>query len=426
MNRKEKREKKSEINILNNLVTIIKQYFPELIKQFNGLTDVRNQSYVKYEMKVIFIVRLMGLMCEIKSMQGLTREMNTKETIENIAKICGLELEEIPHCDTINNVFEEVKIDELEKIRKYMINKMIRNKMIEKYKIRGKYYHIVVDGTGLATSRKKYNKNCLVKNKTDKNGNEYQEYSTYVLEAKLIVGDMVFSIGSEFVENEEENVSKQDCEINAFKRLAKKIKKEYPKLKIIIGADALYASKSVIDICEENEWKYIIRLKEGKIPTLYNEFKTIVAKENESNKANYEYVTNLEYQEEKVNIIKYVDTKEKTEFVYMTNLPISNKNIESTIRVGRKRWRIENEGFNVQKNGTFDIGHLYSRNQVAIKAHYLMIQIAHILRQLLENGVKEIKELNLKLKEISQTLKNTLISTITNLTVHSKIQLRFD
>ena len=237
---------------------------------------------------------------------------------------------------------------------------------------------------------------------------------------------MVFSIGSEFVENEEENVSKQDCEINAFKRLAKKIKKEYPKLKIIIGADALYASKSVIDICEENEWKYIIRLKEGKIPTLYNEFKTIVAKENESNKANYEYVTNLEYQEEKVNIIKYVDTKEKTEFVYMTNLPISNKNIESTIRVGRKRWRIENEGFNVQKNGTFDIGHLYSRNQVAIKAHYLMIQIAHILRQLLENGVKEIKELNLKLKEISQTLKNTLISTITNLTVHSKIQLRFD
>lgn len=257
MNRKERREKKSEINILNNLVTIIRQYFPELICQFNGLTDVRNQSYIKYEMKVIFIVRLMGLMCEIKSMQGLTREMNTKETIENIAKICDLELEEIPHCDTINDVFENIKIEELEKIRKYMINKMIRNKMLDRYKIRGKYYHIVVDGTGLATSRKKYNKNCIVKNKTDKKGNEYQEYSTYVLEAKLVVGEMVFSIGSEFVENEEENVTKQDCEINAFKRLAKKIKEEYPRLKIIIGADALYASKTIMDICKENGWKYI-------------------------------------------------------------------------------------------------------------------------------------------------------------------------
>ena len=64
-----------------------------------------------------------------------------------------------------------------------------------------KYYHIIIDGTGLAASRKKYNNNCLVKNKTDKNGNKYKEYSTYVLEAKLVVGDMVFSIRSEFVEN---------------------------------------------------------------------------------------------------------------------------------------------------------------------------------------------------------------------------------
>ena len=47
MNRKEKREKKSELNILNDLVTIVKQYFPELIDKFNSLTDLRNQSYVK-------------------------------------------------------------------------------------------------------------------------------------------------------------------------------------------------------------------------------------------------------------------------------------------------------------------------------------------------------------------------------------------
>ena len=426
MNRKERRERKSELNILKDLVTIINQYFPKLIKQFNGLTDTRNQSYVKYQMKVIFMVRLMGLMCEIKSMQGLTRELNTKETIKNIAQICGLKLEEIPHCDTINDVFENIKIEELEEIRKYMINKMIRNKMLDRYKIRDKYYHIIVDGTGLATSRKKYNKNCLVKNKADKNGKEYKEYSTYVLEAKLVVGEMVFSIGSEFVENEDEKVTKQDCEINAFKRLAKKIKEEYPRLKIIIGADALYASKPIIDICKANGWKYIIRFKEGKIPTLYNEFKTVVERENESNKDNYEYVTKLDYQEEKVNIIKYTDKKENSEFVYMTDLPISDKNIEATIGVGRKRWKIENEGFNIQKNRTFDIGHLYSKNQIAIKAHYLMIQIAHILRQLLERGIKEIKELALKLKEISQTLKQELISTITNLEVHKKVQLRFD
>ena len=96
------------------------------------------------------------------------------------------------------------------------------------------------------------------------------------------------------------------------------------------------------------------------------------------------------------------------------------------MHLGRKRWKIENEGFNIQKNGTFDIGHLYSKDTIAIKVHYLMIQIAHIIRQLLENGIKEIKELKLKLKEISQQIKTMLISTIPNLTVHKKVQLRFD
>lgn len=94
--------------------------------------------------------------------------------------------------------------------------------------------------------------------------------------------------------------------------------------------------------------------------------------------------------------------------------------------LGRKRWKIENEGFNIQKNGTFDIGHLYSKNATAIKVHYLMIQIAHIIRQLVENGIKEIKELKFKLKEISLQIKKELISNIiTNLKVHKKVQLRF-
>lgn len=426
MNRKEKRMKKKELNILQEIINVIHQYFPELINKFEGLTDLRNQSYVKYRMKVIFIVRLMGLMCEMKSMQGMTRELNTEEAIQNLAQMCELELEEIPHCDTINDVFKKVKIEEIEEIRKYMIIKLIRGKIIQKYKIRDRYYHIIVDGTGLATSKKKYNENCLVKNKTDKNGREYQEYSTYVLEAKLVVGKMVLSIGSEFVENGNNEETKQDCEIKAFKRLAQKIKEEYPRLKIIISGDALYACKPVLDICKENGWKYIIRFKEGAIPSLYEEFEKVVKIANESKEEDYEYVTKLDYQEEKVNIIKYTEEKKKIEFVYITDLPIRDKNIKETINIGRKRWKIENEGFNIQKNGTFDIGHLYSKNQLAIKVHYLMIQIAHILRQLIEGGIKEIKEMKLKLKEISQEIKKQLISRNTNLTVHSKIQLRFD
>lgn len=428
MNRKERREKVKEINLLDEVVGIIRQYFPQLLDMFQELTDVRNQSYVTYEMKVIFMVRLMALMCEIKSMNGISSEFNTDETIKNIAQICGTELEEIPHHDTINNVFETIEISELEQIIKYIITRLIRSKMLDKFKIRDKYYLVVVDGTGLATSKVKYNDNCLTKKKTNKDGEEYIEYSTYVLEAKLVMGNMVFSIGTEFIENTNEKETKQDCETKAFKRLTEKIKKEYPKLKILISGDALYASKPVIDICKDNGWKYIIRLKEGAIPTLYQEFETVVKRENETGKENYECATNLDYRESKINVVRYTETKKNvtTEFVYMTDLPITERNIVNTVCVGRMRWKIENEGFNVQKNGTFDIGHLYSRNQVAIKVHYLLIQIAHAIRQLLENGNIKVKDLKCKIKEISLHLKNTLISISSNLTAHKKMQLRFD
>lgn len=53
----------------------------------------------------------MGLMCKMKSMQGIRRKLNTGEGIQNIAEVCGIELEEIPHCDTVNNIFEKVKVD---------------------------------------------------------------------------------------------------------------------------------------------------------------------------------------------------------------------------------------------------------------------------------------------------------------------------
>ena len=153
--------------------------------------------------------------------------------------------------------------------------------------------------------------------------------------------------------------------------------------------------------------KYIIRFKEGAIPSLNQEFETVVAEANESTKENYEYVTGLDYEEEKINVIKYTDTKKGTEFVYITDLPITNKNIEKTINVGRNRWKIENEGFNIQKNETFDIGHLYSKNQTAIKVHYLMIQIAHILRQMLEKGIKDSKRIKTEIKRDKPSTQKT-------------------
>ena len=117
MNRREKRKIKKEIDIFSDIVNIIKQYFPELIGKFERLTDTRHQSYVEYQMAVITVTRLLGLLCGITSMRNTTEKFNTEEAIENIRKLLGIEIEEIPHYDTINNVFERLEIEELRKIQ---------------------------------------------------------------------------------------------------------------------------------------------------------------------------------------------------------------------------------------------------------------------------------------------------------------------
>jgi hypothetical protein len=98
-------------------------------------------------------------------------------------------------------------------------------------------------------------------NKTSKNG--ITSYSHSVLEAKIVSPNgFCFSLATEWIENSEGEYDKQDCEINAFKRLAKKIKSFYPQLPILLVADELYATAPVIEITLSNHWDYMIVLQD--------------------------------------------------------------------------------------------------------------------------------------------------------------------
>jgi hypothetical protein len=59
----------------------------------------------------------------------------------------------------------------------------------------------------------------------------------------------------------------------------------------------------------------------------------------------------------------------------------------TTSRTGRLRWKIENEGFNSLKNGGYALQHKYSRvSYQATKNYYQLIQIAHLINQLMINS----------------------------------------
>lgn len=100
-------------------------------------------------------------------------------------------------------------------------------------------------------------------------------YEHQVLETKIVFDSFVISLDSEFIDNSDFSfidIKKQDCEMNAFKRMAVRTKKNFPKLKFIITADALYASGPFINLCLDNGWNYIFRLKFDKLQTVNRYF----------------------------------------------------------------------------------------------------------------------------------------------------------
>ena len=165
---------------------------------------------------------------------------------------------------------------------------------------------------------------------------------------------------------------KQDCETNAFKRMIKRIKKNYPKYKFIITGDALYAITPIINLCQRNHQYYIFNLKPDRLKEINDTFEDNIHYQNETIHNNYYLSTNIEFKNNILNALKYIESSKNkaTTFRYISNLNIDDYNIKEVVSLGRKRWKIENEGFYNKKHRTFNILHLNSINDTAMKNHF--------------------------------------------------------
>lgn len=439
--RKMRRELKNAVNPLEELLIITKQYFPKLLKWIDDLTDTRHQSYTTYDFKICLLTQILAFCSGYQSMNKIGRDFNSDIVISNINNILKTNYVELPHKDTLINIISEIKHDELENIQTNIIKTLIRSKMLDKYRFNG-MFHVVIDGTGLYSTKVNLGEKAITKVYNKGEENEYTLYSYYALEAKLVCGNMTFSLATEFVENEtykddEGNTyrkfDKQDCELKAAYRLMNKIKKRFPKLPIIVGGDALYLGRPFLDLCDKHKFEYIIRYKETDAPSIKRNFDEIKIVSNE-----YEYQNDIIFGDLKnkdfytLNVISYdeenIDEETRkvtiTNFSYVTSLTINDKNKESIMLLGRRRWKIENKGFKEQKSDILNITHIYTKDCNSTKNLYLIIQFAHTLLNLLNYGDILIVGLMTTKNEVSDLIKKTLTSVFNPLNLNRKIQLR--
>ena len=412
----ERARRKLEKNPVVECNKIQNKYYPELFKKFSEVNDPRNQSYIGYSVKTMLGTLYYKCIGGISSMQEMTRQFNDEKVVENLYSFMGESRKEyLPHGVTENEFLERLDPQELEKIQKDIACSMIRRKTFNDARVLKKW-QVIIDATELDEGYQKKNDYYLSRCYNRGESDEFMKYHRSVLEAKLYLGNnFVCSIATEAIENSEEYINqseekvKQDCESKAFIRLAKKIKKSFPRLPIIITADGLYVSQKVIQTCTENGWDYIIRYKEGCASTIAHEYQALPEKEKTGSEI--EYQNQIMFQNTDVNLIYYTEKKiqaegkEKiAEFAWITNITITKSNAKKIVKAGRNRWKIENQGFNRQKHWQGNIEHACSWNEQAQKNHYLMEQIADFIKQLYEYYYLNKKEIKKLQKNISPEL----------------------
>lgn len=370
----------------------MKRFAPFLKEFFGRLPEHRKKNKLYYPISHLLWGGILMFLLLLESRKQYRLEKKTEKFLKNLLHLSKTEEETSADPDTIGNFLEKLPSEHLEKLPPLLINHLIRIKALDDYRFRG-YFLMAVDGTGIRTYTERHCEHCLTKKGKDGKTVFYH----YVLEAKLVTQNgFAFSVATEFVRNPHEFPTKQDCEYNAFKRLAPKLHAFFPKLSICLLLDALYTNAPIFKICEQYHWKYIITFKEGNLKTFYKE----AWKEKQENPANrktvetteviqhFAWVNHIEYHEFLTNAIFCNEKNERyktvNDFAWITNFhELNQSNVDKIANEGgRLRWNIE-ESFNVQKNGGYELEHSYSQDNNASSNWYFLMQIAHALNQLM-------------------------------------------
>jgi hypothetical protein len=391
------------------LVQTVRHFFPEFTTWLNRLPDTRVQDACVYSRRFLAWWGISLYLFQLGSRRQLDYELRDggPGVLANLNRLAETEQTTLPVHDTLDHFLGHVKLAGWERLRTQMVQRLVRMKALDAARLLGRPV-LLIDATGLICFHQRHCEHCLVQ----RHGKQTL-YLHHVLEAKLLGPEgVVLSLDSEFIENADagdargrnaEDV-KQDCELKALGRLLPRIKKTYPQLPFVLSLDGLYSCGTVFALAKKLNWSYVVTFKEGRTPALWREFRALLPQcpENTLTRTwgdgrvqTFRWVLQLDYEDSekrswKLNALECTETTkdgEKQYFAWLTGLPVSRKTVEEVAQKGgRDRWKVENEGFNRQKNSGLNLEHVYSTDPEKWKSYYLLLQIAFILVQLLERG----------------------------------------
>jgi hypothetical protein len=401
MSELEEKAQQEQRDLMRALIGTLQHFFGGFSSLFAHVTDPRNPLKITYPLASLAFAGMAMFLFRLRARRQVGLLLRNGFSIRKFHALFGVE--RFPHGDTLDAAFSNLEVDQIQAVVSAMTETLIRKKVLYSYRVLGIYFIVAVDGTGTVNFDHRHCPHCLTRTRDGKT-----LYYHPVLEAKLLTSNgFAFSLMTEFIENPAEKATKQDCELKAFYRLAERLKSQFPRLPLLLSLDGLFAGGPTFDLCRHYGWKFMIVLKDEDLPSVNEEFEALSQLQPENRlvwhtgepvqlKQAFRWSDDIAYtdsekKEHTLSVIECLETKpdkegakQTTKFKWVTNCRVSCKNVNTLSNDGgRMRWKIENEGFNVQKTGGYELEHAYTNDPNSAKVFYLLLQIAHLLAQLL-------------------------------------------
>jgi len=430
---KEEAQKEREL-LTRGTSKVLRKMLPKILKQFSKIPDPRSPQLVKHKLTVVLLYGILLFFLRMKSRREGNRLITQAYFREHLQSLIP-ELESIPHGDTLYRLLERIDVEQIQETTVNLVRELIRTKVFNRFLLNNKRYQIVIDGTRKHNRDYPWIKEALNRT-TSENGEK--EYYVYVLEANIVLPNgLRIPLASELLSNEnhESEETKQDCELKAFYRLATKIKHWFPRLRVTVSLDGLYALGPVMSLCQKNNWDYMIVLKDNCLPQVWEEFNGLrpFQPENEYTQTHQDrqqrfyWVNDIEYsygkrgQRVTVHVIvceeTYWEMNPRTEkleqktsrHAWISRKPLKVANIDQRCNtVARQRWSIETN-IRIEKHNGFQYERSFAESWNAIKGYHYLMRLGHLLNEIVLH-LQELESLVYQYTDcgIIELLKKTL------------------
>lgn len=369
--------------------TVLRHKFSSLL---NDIPDLRQAGKVKISIHDAVMSGFACMYFQDPSLLQFQERLKDKQQRNNLKTI--FDVTNIPKETAMREIIDGVDSEVFRPVFNDYIDRLQRAKHLEPFRILGNNYYFPIDGSQFFSSNDVHCDQCLVKN--HRNGTV--SYSHQVLQGGIMHPNMkqVIPFMPEQVCNSDGH-TKQDCEMNAAKRMLEKLRKDHPQMGFIIGGDGLYSKQPIIEEILERKLHYLFVAKPDDHEYMmewldvYSSLNEFCFTDSKGDVHEYKWINNVPLNGREAAVrVNYLtcmvtgyrkngEAKRAYKNSWITDMDINETNIKALVRAGRCRWKVENEVFNVMKNHGYDMERNYGHGKQNLCFNFFLLTLLSFL-----------------------------------------------